>query len=436
MISGKQLLPLLIGAALGGAGWMQGLHTRSAGGRPADIAELENLLRIAQEEMDLLERENESLRSLAQGGGEFSVPQELVDMVERDYGLRFFSSPVVHRIAGEELSGRIAAATESRFGPMGVDDREEAWRWMGLLRGEDRLLEQLTAIRAVGAKAWFDDAGGEAWVTHLFDMENVTDQAALLRMLVRILLHQHFPPPAAYPGDDAARAREALHHGVAGGAEARFYAANARAIGFMPMNDAGAASQLLLSLPEFLQGLTMFSAAEGKGLADTFFVRGKEEFAEAMRNPPVLTAEVVMPNERGKGGEMDFPEVEDEIYLRESMGYLGLRSWLSSAGDLGEAEEIARAWKRDGYLLFGDGADSSALMWDIVVEDEEMAGRLERAALLMAGALAGYVGDVEVAEIVSGGGRFLRVLRVDETRVRFLHTATRETAENFGGAGR
>ena len=29
----------------------------------------------------------------------------------------------------------------------------------------------------------------------------------MLRLISRILLHQHFPPTAAYPGDDAARAR-------------------------------------------------------------------------------------------------------------------------------------------------------------------------------------------------------------------------------------
>ncbi|MBC7981289.1 MAG: hypothetical protein H7Y36_12070, partial [Armatimonadetes bacterium] len=264
MISGKQLLPLLVGGALGVAGWMHGL---GRGGAPGgDTVEgLENLLRIARDENAMLEKENGSLRSLAQGGGEVAVPQEMLNRIERDYGMKFISSPVIHQVATEELGHRIEAAIESRVGPQGMDDRQEAYRWLGWLGKEDRLLEMWVAVKSVGARGWFDEVTGEAWVTDKFDSENVPDQAAMLRLLVRVLLHQHFPPPTAYPGDDAAWAREALHAGVASGAETRFYAANARASGFVPMNDQGAAARLLLALPEFLQGVTMFSAVEGKG---------------------------------------------------------------------------------------------------------------------------------------------------------------------------
>ena len=138
---------------------------------------------------------------------------------------------------------RIEAAIESRLGPQGIEDRDEAYKRIGWLRPEDRLLDQLVAIRSVGALGWFDEETGDAWVTDRFDLKNFPDQAAALRLLVRVLLNQHFPAPAAYPGDDAARAREALHSGAAGGAEARLLARSAQAIGFIPLNENSAAAR-------------------------------------------------------------------------------------------------------------------------------------------------------------------------------------------------
>jgi len=414
MISGKILLPVLVGTALGAAGWMQG----SRGGG-ADAAGISRQLEIAEEQVAMLERENASLRSLAQGGGEVAVPPELIAKIERDFGLTFLYSPVFHRIAGEELGYRIEAAMESRFGPQGVDDRQEAYRWIGWLRAEEMLLAQMVAVKSVGALGWFDEVTGEAWVTDRFDLKNIPDQAAMVRLLVRILLNQHFPPPSAYPGDDAARAREALHAGAASGAEARFYAASARGIGFMPMNDNSAAARLLLTLSDFVQGVSLFPAVEGKGLADTLFVRGSEDFADRMRKPPQNTLEIVLPGEMGRGGEVALPEISDEVFLRESAGYLGLRLWLALTEDLGMAEEVSRSWVKDGYALFADGEMSSGLVWEVTLEDATAADAFSKAA-------QGLV-DAMVTE-----GRFLGTVRVTDTTVRFFNAATQETAAQLG----
>ena len=196
--SPKTLLPLLLGGAAGLGGILQGLHWRSTS-NSAGVAELETQLRIATEENEMLKRENASLRSLAQGGGEIAVPREAIERTEKDLGLRFISNPVVNRIASEELRDRVAAAIESRLGPAGIDDRNEAWHLIGWLGPDDDLLAQLTVVRTVGARGWFDDVTGEAWVTDRYDPESIPDQAALVRLLARILLHQHFPPPTRLP---------------------------------------------------------------------------------------------------------------------------------------------------------------------------------------------------------------------------------------------
>jgi hypothetical protein len=432
--SPKTLLPWLLGGAIGAAGIFQGLHWRSTSSG-SDLAGLDEQLRIAGEENEMLRRENESLRSLAQGGGELAVPQEMIDRVEKEFSLRFRSSPIIHRTAGEDLRDRISAAVESRFGPAGVDDRQESYRTIGWLRPGDDLLAQLTAVRAVGAISWFDDATGEGWVTDRFDLKNIPDQAALHRLLVRIIFHQLFPPPADYPGDDAARACEALHQGTAAGSEARFYAAIARSIGFMPMKENSEAAQLMASLSPFLQGLTTFPVTDGRAFADTLFVRGNEALHAAFRSPPQTTRAVFFPAEpTSEPLALELPTTAEEPFLTETAGELGLRLWLAPLGDVGAAVEIASHWKNDRYLLFPDGESSSAIMWDIELLDATATDKLQDVALDLVAAMAGQEDAATLGKaILSPEKRHLQINRPAPTRLRFLNTSEAATAAALGG---
>jgi hypothetical protein len=427
--SPKTLLPWLLGAAVGLGGILQGLHWRSSAGG-ADLSALQDQLRIAADENAMLRKENESLRSLAQGGGELAVPRELIDRVTSEYELDFLSNPVVHRIAGEELRDRVGASIESRMGPSGIDDRQEAFRLIGWLDDDADLLAQLTAVRAVGARGWFDDVTGEAWVTDRFETGSVPDQAALVRLLVRILLHQHFPPPAAYPGDDAARAREAIHQGAASGAEARFLAANARAIGFMPVKENPEVKQLFASLSPFVREISAFPTLAGKGLADTEFVKGNKPFHELFRNPPQTTRAILKPgSDRAAPPVLSMPEQKEEPYLTESAGQLGLRLWLSSGGgDETASAGISGHWKNDRFLLIPDGESSSAVIWDIVLDSADAADLLENAALKIVEKIAGLPDPPALGALTnSPGGRLLRVSRPAPDRLRFTNAATAAT---------
>jgi hypothetical protein len=414
----KTLLPWIVGGTLGVGGLLQGLHWRSAA-QASGSADLETQLQLALEENELLKRENESLRSLAQGGGELAVPAEMIDHIEKEIGLAFLSNPVVHRIAGEELRDRVTAAIESRMGPSGIDDRQEAYQRIGWLGPRDNLLHQLAAVRAVGARGWFDDSSGEAWVTDRFVIEEIPDQGVLLRLLTRILLHQHFPPSPAYPGDDAARAREALHQGAAAGSESRFLAANARAIGFLSMKENPEVEQLMASLPPFIQSLATFPVVEGKALADTLFVQGGEPFLAAFRNPPQTTRAILIPATAPAAPvPLDLPPTSEEPYLKESAGQLGLRLWLEATGDVGLALEISSAWKNDRFALVPDGEASTAVVWDIELDEAAAADRLIEAAQSLAEAMNAM--DKERGEAAAMRAAF----RVSSTRVRFVHPAT------------
>lgn len=419
MPSPQTILPWLLGGAIGAAGILQGLHWKSTRA-PADLTELENQLRTASEQIENLRHENESLRALARGGGELSVPQPFIDRAERESGLRFRSKPVIHRTTVVALRDRIAAAIESRLGPSGIDDREESYRLIGWLRPDDDLLTQLTAVRSVDANGWFDEAAGEGWMLDKADLKNIPDQATLVGLLTRIVFHQHFSPTPAYPGDDAARAREALHHGLAAGAEARFYAEKARTDGFMPMRENQELKQLLASLSPFLQGLASFPVVEGKGHADSLHVLGNDPLQAAFRNPPQTTRAIFRPGEPAAPIALDLPSTSEEPLLTETAGQLGLLLWLKPHDDA--ASEIAATWKNDRYILFPDGESSAAIVWDIELDSTESVDRLQAIALGKTTVLATH-----------GDHRHLAIVRVSPTRVRFLNTAEAATATKLSG---
>lgn len=426
----RTLLPLLLGAAIAAGGILHGIHTRGQG-PSTHLDVLENQLRMVTEENQLLRRENESLRSLSQGGGEMAVPQEFIGYVENEFGLEFISTPVVHRIATEELRDRIAAAMESRFGPAGIDDRQHAYRLIGWLRGEDNLLAQLTAVRAVGVRGWFDDVTGEAWVTDRFNLENIPDQGALIRLLARILLHQHFPPPLGYPGDDASRARDALHQGAASGAEGRFMAANARAIGFMQVEQNLEVEQLMANIAPFIEGITLFPVTTGRGLSDTLHIHGNEALHAMLRNPPQTTRSIIYPAEPEDGiHEIRLPTFTEEPYLVESAGQLGLRLWLEANGDHGKALETSAAWRGDRYALVPDGEDSAMVLWDIEMATPANADSLIDFALEHTARIANLDDTTLQSDttIKTPDKRFITIKRITPTRVRFINAHLRASA--------
>lgn len=421
MPSPNSILAYLLGSAIGAAGILHGLHSKATR-TPADHNVLENQLRVATEEVEMLKREIESLRSLANGEGAVTVPREFIAHTEKEFALRFLTNPIIHRIAPDELRDRIAASIESRFGPSGIDDRQLAYSLMGWLRPEEDLLTQLTVARAAGADAWFDDVTGEGWMPAKTNLKNIPDQAALVGLLVRILFHQHFPKTPDYPGDDANRAHDALHHGTAAGANARFMLEMARTAGFMPMNENKEAKQFLASLSPFVQGLTNFPDGEGKGHADALYVQGNEALQAVFRNPPLTTAAIMRAGTMAANFIVLEPPVTPEApFLSESAGQLGLFLRLVQLGDIDSATEIANSWKSDCYVLFPDVGNTSAVVWDIELDSSSKADRLQA----MTAKLTATQGGGENEQ------RYISLVRLSPTRLRFINTANSVTADKL-----
>lgn len=420
----QQLLPILLGAALAAAGWMQGAQWKSLAREedPNDSVEVVAL----QQQIDQLTKENEALRSLSQGGGEFAVPPELVTRIEKQLGLSFRSTPIVHQIANEELRDRVAASIEARFGPGGIDDREKAYKLVGWLGPEDRLLGQLSALRAVGARAWFDEVSGEGWVTDRFQLENVPDQASLLRVLTRILLEQHYPMAKGEITDETMRARDALHTGVAAGIEAKYYQDNARSIGFMSLKQDNEASQLLLSMPPFLQGLMSFLSLEGKTFADQAILQGQDQLHKALHQPPTKTAELMYLFERNlPDKKVTLPTTPGEIVLEDSGGALGLRLWLDPLGDVQASRDIAEQLVDDQWRLYATDDRTHHLIWIVEFADEATTTKALTGFCGMGSYFTGSDTDLTPGKPAqTPEGRWLTIDRPSPTSLRLQNIAT------------
>jgi hypothetical protein len=423
----ENILPWLLGAAVGAAGLIQGLHWRSSA-PTAGNDEAEGKIVALENEIALLKRENDSLRSLAQGGGEVHVDPALIDFTEEALGMDFKSNPLVHRVAGEELRDRIVASIEARYGPHGLDSRQQAWTLIGLLTADDRFAPQLAATKAVGARSWFDEQSGEAWVTDRFDPQAVPDQAALIRALGRILLHQHYPPAPGWPGDEAAMAREAIHHGAAMAAENRFLARQALATGFTGLQENAEARELMASLPTFVRGLATFPSA--LGLPRAARLMDQEEILSALHKPPATTADFYPDHEGMETNPPGLPETPGNPLLDESVGMLGLKLWLEPLGE--EFPKIGDGWRGDHYRLFATSDVASHLIWDLRFDSAKTADAFLAAAGELISALAGTGNPPATGEITATPeDRFIALARPAPDTVRFLHTADRPTAENL-----
>ena len=411
----ERLLPWLLGAALAAAGWVQGLQWRTAA-KSAGSEDLNGKIIALENELELLRRENASLRSLAQGGGEVKVEPALIDFVEQSLGLAFRSNPRIHQIASEELRDRIVASIESRYGPHGLDSRQQAWILMGLLNSDDRFATQLAATKSVGARSWFDDQSGDGWVTDRFDPQSVPDQAAMIRALARILIHQHEPPAPGWPGDEAAISREAIQHGTAMAIENRFLARQALGNGFTGVQDNGDARELMSSLPPFVRGLATFPSILGLPRAGRLI--DQEEILAALHRPPAISADFFPGHEGLAANPPELPDTPGNVLVEESAGMLGLKLWLDP---LGEAfPDLAEAWRGDAYRLFATSDSDVHLIWDIRFDSGESADAFATAAGDLVSALAGVDEIPAIGQAtITPEGRKLTLLRPAPDIVRF-----------------
>ena len=431
MGSSRQVLVVLLGCAIGAAGLIQGWHWRESGEGSA-YESLKEQLRIAMDENEVLRQELEDLQKSGAGYEQIEVPKELLERLEKEYGYRFQELPVVLKLTSKELRDRVEAAIESSYGPAGVEDRQEAYRRIGWLKQGEELLPQLVGMRVVGAKTWFDDDTGEAWVTEEFDLENIPDQCALYAMLVRGMIWEKRGGPQAYGTDDERVANEGLAIGVAMAAESRMTLAIARSTGFLSVKENAEAKQLLLTAAPYVREIALFGGRYGKGMAEALYVQGVETLDGVLKKGLQSTQEVMT----GKAGE-EVPEMEilgadDEPYFSQRSGQIGLQLWIDGLGD-GGGEELAKAWKNDRFILLPDGEEGLAVVWEVQMKEAGAAERLWDLGKKRVGKLLDENGKrVMVSEIEQAADQsWVKWERVGEDRVRFIRCASKGKIEEL-----
>jgi hypothetical protein len=428
-LSPKQLLPILLAATLAAGGWIQLQQARSfAKNHPLLNSDQIDAL---QQQVDQLSRENQELRALSQGGGEFAVPAEMITRIESQIGLKFRSPPLVHRLGSEQLRDRVEASQESRRGPGGLEDRQIAYQLIGWLGINDKLGAQIAALHATGSVCWFDEVGGDGWVTERFQQNSIPDQAALLRFLTRILLNQNFTAPFEDYQDDAIRARDALHSGVATGVETQFFQDAARSIGFLSLKGDNEANQLLLAVPPFVKGLAAFQSMEGKTYADSLLGKGRDALLAKMQNPPIRTAEIMYFSNPELPRKIAITTVPPgESVIDDSAGALGLRLWLEQEINGLEARKYAEKLMDDRWQLFATSERDFHLLWTLELADEESAVDLTKIFCARTAVLAESDKAMAIGKLVkTPAGRWLRVERIGKTTLRFVNTADQATAD-------
>lgn len=410
------LLSLLLGAAIGLGGILQGLHWKNTSS-PIKDANMQNQISDLQGQIEILERENKQLRSLSQGGGEVDVPEALIEFVETSTGLEFRSTPVIHQIAGEELRERVSASIESKFPPNELYDRETAWKMMGLLETDDSFTSQLSATYSIGARSWFDDQVGEGWVTDRFEENSVPDQGALIRALSRILLHQHYPPPVGYPGDEADRARTAIHHGAALSVESKYLARQALSNGITgSAPPTQGAKELLETLSIYVRGLSNFPSRFGLPMADILSNQGK--LTDTLHTPPTSTFYFLDSAPNDEITDVELPEQAGEGVITESAGWLGLKLWIETIDP--SMEELGASWRGDTYQLTATSDTTFNLVWDIICDSEESADTLSTLGCQMIAKLANSETIPKVGETLTSPERqLLSIARPAPNRIRF-----------------
>lgn len=423
MPSAKSLLLILLLGAVASAGWIQ---FWSASNRvPISASDSKSSSEMGDLIADL-KQENASLRALAQSNETLAIPQAFRERVEKELSLSFRHEVVVKKISAEALQNRISAALESLPGPHGVDDRQIAFELLGFMRQGENFMAQMTIIKSFGSLSWFDFQTGEAFVTQTLQADSIPHQAQWLKLLTLSLLHQHYPAPTSYAGDQASWAREALHHGVAAGVEARFLADSARQIGFLGTEKNPVGDQVRESLSPLVKELQQLNSVVGKGFADTLRLRGAKALHEILRNPPHSIRLIDQPDLAIAAEEavnFQTPKSTEPPYLIESIGTLGLRVWLAAVGESAARLQTIKELKADRYVLIADDATRSSLYWDLEFVSDEGAGQFQALALLRLQKMQVGESMLKIGQsYITPEKRFISLHRLSPTRIRFVHS--------------
>ncbi len=297
--------------------------------------------------------------------------------VEDTLGLRFKTTPEIHRVSQEIFLARIEENLAAQFGPGGLARRSRALELMGFHEFAGRSMgEGLAALQSTGVRGWLDEREKHLLIPNDFNEENVEDRVILHGLLARLLIHQHSPMVIGRLSDDEWIAQSGLHSAIAESLKARLRDESRKAFE-VPTSLVTTREALLASLPIYLAALGELPQERGVGriYLETRLRTKSRTLPGLIEDPPQSTFELL-------GGDpsaitpvtIPAPPVDQETQLEESLGALQIQTLIEWLESYEQAQALALLWRGDRYRLFAN-TSGDHLLWVCRWETEAAAIR-------------------------------------------------------------
>ena len=297
--------------------------------------------------------------------------------VEDTLGLRFRTTPEIHRVAQEVSLSRIEENLAAQFGPGGLARRSRALELMGFHEFAGRSMgEGLTALQSTGVRGWLDERENHLLIPNDFNEKEVEDRVILHGLLARLLVHQHSPMVIGRLSDDERIAQSGLHAAIAESLKAKLREESREAFE-VPTSLVTTREALLASLPIYLA--TLGELPQERGVAriylETRLRTESRTLPDLIEDPPQSTFELL-------GGDpsaiapvtIPAPPVDQETQLEESLGALQIQTLIEWLESYEQAQALALLWRGDRYRLFAN-TSGDHLLWVCRWETEAAAIR-------------------------------------------------------------
>lgn len=346
---------------LGSYLYIQHSLARQTASAPTESPRSHKYIAELEAELDQLRSDNASLRALIASDAPIALEAGLVSFVEKDLGLIFRTPPIALTRSEDTLREAAGQLWLGAFSEVGLEIRSYAYDVLGILPPNQNFIGQIIAAETTGAIGVYDHSSTEILLAPHYDSENIHHQAGLIRLLAIALLEQHVPLTNQLT-DDQFFCYLALHRGRASMLQDRFYAIQARNIGFVDTPETTAAQELFSALPPLVRFITTFPNQFGKDYLAR--LPDKQAIDLAIRSTNISSKNILLGS---PSTETKFtPKEGDAVQLSTQLGALTLKGFLAQL-ELSEQQltTALNAYKGDSLTITTVGGKSATTTWTL-----------------------------------------------------------------------
>ena len=357
-----QLTLLSFGAILLGSHlYVQHTLSRLTTGSSVENPRSQEYIAELEANLNQLRSDNASLRALIASDAPIELEAGLISFVEKDLGLSFRTPQLALIRSDDALREAAGQLWLGAFSEVGLEIRSYAYDVLGILPPNQNFIGQIIAAETTGAIGVYDHSSSEILLAPHYDSENIHHQAGLIRLLAIALLEQHAPLPNPLT-DDQFFCYLALHRGRASMLQDRFYAIQARNIGFVDSAATTEAQELFSALPPLVRFITTFPNQFGKDYLAR--LPDKQAIDLAIRSTYSSSKSILLGS---PSTETNFtPKEGDSVQLSTQLGALTIKGFLAQL-ELSEQELTSslKAYQNDSLTITTDGGKSATTTWTL-----------------------------------------------------------------------